>query len=50
MATATLALMIFSAGVSVVQMFDIHGPGGAIGAICYGGCAWWLYFDSGLFG
>ncbi len=50
MASATLALLILSAGVGLIQMFDVRGPGGALGAFLYGACAWWLYFSSGLFG
>lgn len=54
MATATLILLMLSMGIQAIQAFGSdQGPfrvGGAIGAFCYGGCAWWLYFNSGLFG
>jgi len=54
MATAVLILMILSASISAIMAFGMaDGPkrvGHAVGAVLYGGSAWWLYFDSGLFG
>ncbi len=51
MATATLILLAISSAVSVIKVFAYKdGAGGGIGAFCYGVCAWWLYFNSGVFG
>ncbi len=54
MATATLILLLLSTGVQSIQAFGsdkgAFRVGGAFCAFCYGGCAWWLYFSSGLFG
>ncbi len=54
MATATLILLLFSAGVSWVLAFgEAKGymrVAHAVDAILFSGCSWWFYFNSGLFG
>jgi hypothetical protein len=54
MATATLLLLTIRALYKCVRAFAACDrtarAGNAGGAFLYGGCAWWLYFNSGLFG
>jgi hypothetical protein len=55
MATATLILLTIGAGYGAITAFGEDKSGGirvasAIGAFWHGGCAWWLFFNSGLFG
>ncbi len=54
MATATLILLILGAGSAGILAFGADDGGRRVGmaisAIWHGGSAWWVYFNSGLFG